>query len=182
MNTIARNETSTKEVTKAEIKSITSVEDSSYNDDYVEESNQEAKQRLKSQKIAKASEKKQDANIKDGIKQEESKPNTSAEDESPVFNANKFTQLKLVAEEIHDKLLVKEDWANYAFTIMVGDAEKSIVELRRAINRYKPAHLYSLIALLLGVDDIEINTQTIIISSLVRRCGSATFNTGVDPL
>ena len=123
MNTIASNETSTKEVTKAEIKSITSVEDSSYNDDYVEESNQEAKQRLKSQKIAKASEKKQDANIKDGVKQEESKPNTSlsisghklttsAEDESPVFNANKFTQLKLVAEEIYDKLLVKEDWAN----------------------------------------------------------------------
>lgn len=96
-----------------------------------------------------------------------------------------FTEERLrqtIVDTYGDDYELKEDWENYAFTIIVGDAEKSIVELRHAINRYKPAHLYSLIALLLSVDKIKINDQTIIISELVRHCGNATFYSGVNPL
>lgn len=97
-----------------------------------------------------------------------------------VFTEERLRQT--IVDTYGDDYELKEDWANYAFTIIVGDAEKSIVELRRAINKYKPAHLYSLIALLIGVDKIKINDQTIIISDLVRHCGNATFYSGVDPL
>ena len=97
-----------------------------------------------------------------------------------VFTEDRLRQT--IVDNYGNDYELSEDWAHYAFTIILNDAEKSIVELRRAINKYKPAHLYCLLALLIGVDDIQINTQTIIISDLVRRCGSATFNTGVDPL
>lgn len=97
-----------------------------------------------------------------------------------VFTEERLRQT--IVDTYGEDYELKEDWENYAFTIILGDAEKSIVDLRRAINKYKPAHLYSLLALLIGIDQIKINTQTIIISNLVRRCGCATFNTGVDPL
>lgn len=77
---------------------------------------------------------------------------------------------------------IREDWAHYAFTVILKDAEKSIANVRRVINKYKPAHLYSLLAILMGIEKIKINDQTIIISNLIRRCGNATFRTGVDPL
>lgn len=96
-----------------------------------------------------------------------------------------FTEERLrqtIINNYGDDYELNEDWAHYAFTIIVNDPEKSISDLSKAIHTYKPAHLYSLIALLLGVDKIKINDQTIIISNLVRYCGNATFRAGVDPL
>lgn len=97
-----------------------------------------------------------------------------------VFTEQRLNQV--IIDSYGSDYTLVEDWANYAFRIILDDPEKSIVQLKRAIEKSKPAHLYALLALLLGVDDIEINDQSIIISSLVRRCGSATFNTGVNPL
>lgn len=81
-----------------------------------------------------------------------------------------------------DNYELNEDWAHYAFTIILNDAEKDISKLGRVINKYKPAHLYCLLALLMGVDNIKINDKVIIISNLVRYCGNATFRAGVNPL
>jgi len=97
-----------------------------------------------------------------------------------VFTEERLRQT--IIDNYGDDYELNEDWSNYAFTIILGNPERSVVDLQRAINRYKPAHLYSLLALLMGVDKIIINDQTIIISNLVRYCGNATFNTGVDPL
>ncbi len=95
-----------------------------------------------------------------------------------VFTEERLHQL--INDNYGNDYEIIENWANYAFTIILEDAEKNIVQLKRALEKAKPAHLYALLALLLGVDKIIINDQTIIISDLVRRCG--TFNTGVNPL
>lgn len=95
-----------------------------------------------------------------------------------VFTEQRLNQV--ILDSYGSDYTLVEDWANYAFRIILDDPEKSIVQLKRAIEKSKPAHLYALLALLMGVDNIKINDQTIIISELVRRCG--TFNTGVNPL
>ncbi len=95
-----------------------------------------------------------------------------------VFTEQRLNQV--IIDSYGSDYTLVEDWANYAFRIILDDPEKSIVQLKRAIEKSKPAHLYALLALLMGVDNIKINDQTIIISELVRRCG--TFNTGVNPL
>lgn len=97
-----------------------------------------------------------------------------------VFNEERLRQT--IIDDYGEDYELSEDWAHYAFTIILNDAEKSIINLRRAINKYKPAHLMCLLALLIGADNIKVNTQTIIISDLVRYCGNATFYSGVDPL
>ena len=79
-----------------------------------------------------------------------------------------------------NKYKIKEYWNNYAFTIILEDPEKNIVQLKKAIEKSKPAHLYCLLALLMDTDEIIIDDETIIVSNLIKRCG--TFRAGVDPL
>lgn len=95
-----------------------------------------------------------------------------------VFTDERLNQV--IIDNYGSDYTLTEDWAHYAFTILLGDAEKSIVQLKRALDKAKPAHLYALLALLMGVDNVKINDQIIIISNLIRRCG--TFNAGVNPL
>jgi len=97
-----------------------------------------------------------------------------------VFTEERLRQT--IVDNYGQDFELKEDWANYAFTIILNDPEKNIKELSNAINKYKPAHLYCLLALLLGVDTVLVNSETIIVSDLVRHCGNATFRSGVDPL
>ena len=78
-----------------------------------------------------------------------------------------------------DKFQVIFDYPDYSFNILLQD-DKPINNLLPALEKAKPAHLAFLLSLLIGCLKITIKGTSIIISNLIRRCG--TFNCGVDPL
>lgn len=78
-----------------------------------------------------------------------------------------------------DKFQVIFDYPNYSFNILLQD-DKPINNLIPALQRAKPAHLAFFISLLIGRLQINIKGTSIIVSNLIRRCG--TFNCGVEPL
>lgn len=80
---------------------------------------------------------------------------------------------------LSDRFTVIFDYPDYSFSVLLQD-DKPINNLIPAIEKAKPAHLAFFLLLLIGRLQIKIKGTTIIISDLVRRCG--TFNCGVDPL
>lgn len=78
-----------------------------------------------------------------------------------------------------DKFEVVYNNGEYEFNIILRD-DKPINDLVPVVNRAKPAHLAFLLSLLIADLKVKIKSNTIIISDLVRRCG--TFNCGVNPL
>lgn len=80
---------------------------------------------------------------------------------------------------LSDRFTVIFDYPDYSFSVLLQD-DKPINNLIPAIEKAKPAHLAFFLLLLIGRLQIKIKGTKIIISDLVRRCG--TFNCGVDPL
>lgn len=72
------------------------------------------------------------------------------------------------------------DWSNYVLEILCLDNKLRVDYLIAAIEKAKPAHLAFLCSLLLDSTDVIIDDKTIIISYLIRRCG--TFYGGTDPI
>lgn len=96
---------------------------------------------------------------------------------------NKLTeeQLNILIKRNYqsDKYNIVWDFPDYIFNIILQD-DKPINNLIPALQRAKPAHLAFFISLLIGRLQINIKGTSIIVSNLIRRCG--TFNCGVEPL
>ena len=96
---------------------------------------------------------------------------------------NTFTeeQLRALVERNYksNKFQVIFNFSDYSFNVLLQD-DRPINNLLPALEKANPAHLAFLLSLLIGGLKITLKGTTVIISDLIRRCG--TFNCGVDPL
>lgn len=86
----------------------------------------------------------------------------------------------MIKSNYGDSYEILYDWSKYILEILCLDNTIRVDYLMAAIEQAKPAHIAFLCVLMLDSTDVILDDKTIIISNLVRRCG--TFNGGTDPL